>query len=505
MNMEMDVKGIRKLVKKIRTGKPPAVAEGKFEDVYRHPLLPGFGIRVLHTGAAIWSVHWKRLGRQGKVSLGDVRVLDEPQALEAARDVLAKIQLRILDPQAAKREAMRANKVTFESLVPLFLEHKTKRGLRGQTLRAYERYLTGDYFGPLHKLPVDEISKGQISTQLDRITTKNGGQAAWSSVSPMKGFFKWAIRTGKLPEGHKSPMADIEEPEKSEPRARVLTNDEIRTIWKTCEAWEAEVLADDELQRRTGKRSNAGKASITDFSRAVRLLFLTGCRAQEIGDLVRSECDLEHGEIKISKDRYKTKFDFHNPLADMAVEILRSVPKRKGDEFFFGTVPGKGLDMTNVNRKLDRRIARAGRPARDPMQEQMVRDMLVAGLSQERIRKEAHINWRDIKKIKARMADGTPIPEMPVNPSLPHWTIHDIRRTVRSKLAECGVPGHIAARLIGHRSPKDLDQSKVDQGYDRYEYWPEKRAALVKLQDKLRAIVDGTVEKIVTPKFGRRA
>jgi len=87
--MECDIKGIRKLVKRIRDGKPPAVAGDKFEDVYRDPALPGFGIRVLHTGAASWFVHYKRLGRQGKVTLGDVRVLDREQAVEAARDVMS--------------------------------------------------------------------------------------------------------------------------------------------------------------------------------------------------------------------------------------------------------------------------------------------------------------------------------------------------------------------------------------------------------------------------------
>jgi integrase len=502
--MECDIKEIRKLVKRIRDGKPPAV-EGKFEDVYRDPALPGFGIRVLHTGAASWYVHYKRLGRQGKVTLGDVRVLDREQAVEVARDVLAKIQLRILDPQAAKREAMRANKVTFESLVPLFLEAKRKGrngkpGLRDSTHESYTRYLTGDYFRPLHKLPIDEITGGQINTQLDRITAKNGGDAAWAAVSPMKGLFKWAIKTGKLPEGHKSPMLNVEEPVKGEPRSRVLSNDEIRTIWKTCEAWEADALADDE-RSRTGRRAIPGKPTITDYSRGVRLVFLTGCRSQEIGELSWSEVDLEHHEIRIPPARTKTGIELCNPLPEMAIDILREIKKRPHEPFVFGTIKGKGLELGGAARKIDRRIARAGRPTINPEKEQEVRDLLAANMPTYRIRGTAHVNWKTIQAIKARMKAGVPVTAVPENPKLARWTVHDIRRTFRTRLSECGVDRHIAEKLLGHIG----HQNAIERVYDRHDYWSEKRIALNKWQDKLRAIIDGTAEKIVTRQFGRKS
>jgi integrase len=80
-------------------------------------------------------------------------------------------------------------------------------------------------------------------------------------------------------------------------RERVLKPDEIRTIWLACDAWEAEVLAGDERQARGGRRSQAGKRSITDFPRAVQLLFLTPCRAQEVGDLQWNEINRQHNEL----------------------------------------------------------------------------------------------------------------------------------------------------------------------------------------------------------------
>jgi integrase len=52
------------------------------------------------------------------------------------------------------------------------------------------------------------------------------------------------------------------------------------------------------------------------------------------------------------------------------------------------------------------------------------------------------------------------------------WTIHDLRRTVRSKLAELGVPREVARKVLNH------EDGKVDRIYNRHEYLAEKREAL---------------------------
>jgi integrase len=52
------------------------------------------------------------------------------------------------------------------------------------------------------------------------------------------------------------------------------------------------------------------------------------------------------------------------------------------------------------------------------------------------------------------------------------WTIHDMRRTVRSKLAELGVSREIARKVVNH------EDGKIDRIYNRHEYLSEKREAL---------------------------
>lgn len=524
--MVCDRKRINDIVRDIRKGEPPPLPAGKHEEFW---ILDGafgsfgtFGIREWLVGESIgtaWALQWKRNGRQHKKHVGSVHVFNTDQAFEAAKNLAAKIQLELLDPQAAKREAMRAAKVTFEAIAPVFLEQRSRRkvggeinrGVRAGTLQAYKRHFTGYYFAPLHRLPIDEITGEQIQTQLDRIALKSGTNAAWACWGAIRAFFTWAIKTHKLPPAHRNPMSSVLEPQKGKARDRVLTNDEIRLIWKACEEWEAEVVLGDELQRSGQRRNRPGIAQTVDPSRAVRLLFLTGCRSSEISKLKWSEVDLKNGELCIPGDRTKNEQELCLPLPDMALDLLRKIEERPGNPNVFGPA-GVGIDLSTVNTKITERIANPDKPGDgsgrrykiDPAKEQEVRDLLTAGIARKRAGQMAHVHWSTVEKIKERMAAGIPIPETPKAPAasvkLPRWTIHDIRRTFRTKLSECGVSREIAERLLNH-----LQGNPIERTYDRHEYWVEKREALIKWEAKLRSIVDGTAEKIVTPKFGRRA
>src|SRR5262249_1844593 len=151
--------------------------------------------------------------------------------------------------------------------------------------------VTGYYFQPLHNLPLDEITKDQIQTRIDHIAIQSGNMAARNCCTALRVFFKWAFKNDKLPEHHRDPMTNVQPPKLNEPRERVLTNDEIQLICKTCEVWEAEAIHRQHIGR---KGLRGGRPTTVDLPRAVMLLFLTGCRAQEIGDLQWPEVDLDN-------------------------------------------------------------------------------------------------------------------------------------------------------------------------------------------------------------------
>ena len=65
---------------------------------------------------------------------------------------------------------------------------------------------------------------------------------------------------------------------------------------------------------------------------------------------------------------------------------------------------------------------------------------------------------------------------------MPAWTFHDLRRTARTMLAELGIGGEIAERVLGHTN------GKIEDTYNHHKYENEKREALSKLADHVERI-----------------
>ena len=175
-----------------------------------------------------------------------------------------------------------------------------------------------------------------------------------------------------------------------------------------------------------------------DFGRIVKLLILTGCRREEIGGLKWSEIDLDTGIMTIPGERTKN----HRPLAltlpPMAIDILRSVPHRADRAYVFGVRGGAFSAWSYATLALNNRIA---------------------------------------------AAEGKP---------LAHWTLHDLRRTMRTGLGKLGVPPHVAELVINHV------KGGVQGIYDRHRYESEIKQALALWADHSFAVVEGRASKIVT-------
>jgi integrase len=149
-----------------------------------------------------------------------------------------------------------------------------------------------------------------------------------------------------------------------------------------------------------------------DYGRIVQLLMLTGCRREEIGALQWSEVDFDARTISLPPDRTKNGQEHILPLSDMALAILKEIPHRDRVHVF-----GVGAGG-------------------------------YAGWS------KGKINLDKVAKLK------TP------------WTVHDLRRTVRTGLGKLGVQPHIAEAVLNHLP------AKLIRTYDRNPYTPEKKAAL---------------------------
>jgi integrase len=389
---------------------------GKTEHFWWDESLPAFGIRARQETEQAplslrWYVQYRAGGRQRRESLGDVRKITLDAARKIARQRFAMVELG--EDPAAKREQAKAAAAAQKLKLGLVADRylAIKRGtLRPRSYQATERYLRNHWKG-LRAEPISAVKRVDVAAILQEITVAHGRVSAARARSNLSALFGWAMREGLC---DANPVIATNDPGRGLPtRERILSDSEVKVIWES--------LLDD------------------SFGKIIKLLLLCGCRREEIGALRWSEIDSISGALIIPGERTKGGKALTLTLAPLALEILRSVPRRDGQEFVFGKAGRAGFNAWSYcTIALNNRIAAA--------------------------------------------ATGRP---------LPHWTIHDLRRTMRSGLGRLGIAPHIAELVIGHA------QTGVQAIYDRYRYDAEIKAALAVWADHVIAIVEGRVAQVV--------
>jgi integrase len=172
-----------------------------------------------------------------------------------------------------------------------------ERDVRPRTFRELKRYLTGSFFKPLHAIPVDTVSRRDVAARLVTITREHGSIVAARARAALSTFFVWAMQMGIV---ENNPIIGTIQPKDSKPRERVLSDNELATIWNACK--------DD------------------DYGRIIRLLILLGARRQEVGGLRWSELDPDNGRWLLPAQRSKNGRRHELPLMPMALDIIKGVP-----------------------------------------------------------------------------------------------------------------------------------------------------------------------------------
>jgi integrase len=200
------------------------------------------------------------------------------------------------------------------------------------------------------------------------------------------------------------------------------------------------VLTDTEI----GALWRASEGIDYPFGSLYRLLLLTGCRLDEVGGGHWREIDLAKKLWVIPSERFKSDVSHLVPLTAQAVDIIEALPRFAKGDCLFSTTWGE-------------------KP--------------VSGFS----------------KAKARLDKAMAAELGKIEP----WRVHDIRRTVRTKLASLRVPDTVAEIVIGH------GKRGLQRVYDQHQYEKEMREALELWAGKLRDIVTPPPENVT--KFPDRA
>ena len=172
------------------------------------------------------------------------------------------------------------------------------------------------------------------------------------------------------------------------------------------------------------------------FGPIFHLLLLTGARKSELAEARWSEFDLAKKIWTVPPERFKSNASHLIPLSDAAVAIIESLPRTGNDHLFTGR---KGM---------------------------------------------VHNFYIPKERLDALMG-----------PMLA-WVIHDIRRTVRTRLASLRISDLVAEMVIGH------GRKGIQRVYDQHTYETEMREALELWAARLRDIVTPPPENVVRLRKG---
>jgi integrase len=362
----------------------------------------GFALKVTPRGKKSFLVQYRTLDHvERKLKIGDCSTMKPDKARDIARDILMEVR-KGGDPAKA-RKAKRASRGegTLKELFDDYKAHKKAEGRRSSA--EIERIFKHDILPEFGKRKPEEISTHEVSILLNKVAARSPS-VAWAVRRQLSAFYSWAIPS--LPHGTINPVTHASRPPKVRSRDRVLTNEELKSLWKAV---------DNERD---------------PWRTALKLLILTGQRREEVLSADWQEFDLRRKVWTIPAVRAKNGKAHVVPLSGPVVKLLEQLPNRTGRLFPKGT----GI------------VSRAA------------------------------------KRIRDAMGD------------VPHWTWHDLRRTVATGLQQLNVRLEVTEAILNHVSGS---RAGIVGVYQRHDWADEKREALNKWAQ--------AVVRIVSEKPQRRA
>lgn len=282
---------------------------------------PGFGVRVTAGGAKAFVLNYVAGGRERRLTIGQYGTWTPAEAVKRARELRQQIDDGV-DPLADKRPVAEPEPVvTVEKVLQDYIARKVRGKMRPGSIKETERALLRQLAPRVGTVPVHELKRSRLMTALDEIEDASGPTQADKVLRHASIAFTWyAARDDDFRSPIIRGMARTKPAERA--RVRVLTDDELRAIWPSCNGV---------------------------FGAIVKLLLLTGQRRNEVSEMTWREVD---GDVwVIPAERYKTGRLHAVPLSPAALAVVEARPKQADFVFTAGRRPF--TSMSHAKHELD--------------------------------------------------------------------------------------------------------------------------------------------------------
>lgn len=286
-----------------------------------------------------------------------------------------------------------------------------------------KRVYTKDIAPVIGDIKLDQISARDIRTTINAITAAGKPTIANDALGYCKQLFNHAIKLDLIAGNPASAFTvrDAGGVEKSKDRA--LTTSELKQFFDTAKKNPMSFTRDNYL--------------------ACTLLVCLGVRKSELCEAKWEEFDLEKAVWELPKERSKTNVGLSIPLALPVIQWFEELKMRScGSDYVF--------------------------PSR-------------------RASKNPHMGPDTLNRAITKLFGHEPgKKKQPPNlmGNMPHFTVHDLRRTCRTLLSQQGTPGYVAERCLNHKL------KGVEGIYDKYDYFEERKIALASLATTIEEMVN---------------
>jgi integrase len=294
-----------------------AADRGADRTVFWDETLPGFGLMVTKTGSRSYVYQYRAGGRSRRMTFPIKLGLDK--ARREARKAIGGVAGGG-DPLQERRKAAALAENSLQSICEEYLR---REGKRLRTATAIEAALKRLVYPKLGARQIDTIKRSEIVRLLDKIEDERGPVMPDRILSYLRAIMNWhATRSDDFRSPIVRGMARTKPKERA--RERILSDDELRAVWKAAERFPG------------------------PLGYLLRFILLTASRRSEAADMPNTE--LSGDDWIIPGARYKTKLDHVVPLSQAARDLLESIPRIKGVTWFFtyGTTPIRGFSKSKV-------------------------------------------------------------------------------------------------------------------------------------------------------------
>jgi integrase len=316
----------------VERAKPPV--RGRIE--YFDAAFPGLALRITDNGGKSWCAFYRFKGRLRRFTIGSYPAIKPAQARREATAALERVRGGV-DPaeeKRARREMRTPDTDTFGVLAHDYLERHHRKNSRESTFREAKRDIERNVLPKWRSRPIASISRRDVLDLIDGIIARGAEAQANRTLARLRALFNWAIEKDRVAA---SPVARMKQPTQEQARDRVLSDDELRWLWRACDevGW--------------------------PFGPLVKLLLLTAQRRDEVAGMEWPEIDLVKRVWTIPRHKAKNDRVHEVQLSEAAIEVLRSLP-HIGDGLAFTTTGETAVSgFSKSKRRLDAAMLKAKR------------------------------------------------------------------------------------------------------------------------------------------------